>query len=70
MTRVADLAREALHFVGIVRQGRRRGHDRHATGHRKVARRHLVAEIAHGLRTRADEDNPRCRASFREFGTF
>ena len=65
---IADFARETLHFLRIVRQRRRRGHDRHAAGNRKVARRNLVAEIAHGLRTRADEDDARRRASFREFG--
>ena len=32
--RVADFAREALHFLRIVRQRRRRGHDRHPTEQR------------------------------------
>ena len=67
--RVADIAREALHFPRIVRQGRCCGHDRYATGNCYIARRYLVAEIAHGLRTRADEDNTRRSASVREFWT-
>ena len=67
--RIADLGGEALDLLRVVRQRRRRRHDRRAEGDRDVARRDLVAEIAHRLRRRADEDDAGRGAGLGEFRT-
>ena len=45
--RVADLLGERFPAIGIVGERIGRGHDRHAGGDGKIARRHLIAELSH-----------------------
>jgi hypothetical protein len=65
--RVADLAGEALDLRVV---GQRRGgrHHRRAAGDCQVARRHLVAQGAHGVGARADEGDPGGGAGLGELG--
>jgi len=64
--RVADLGGEAGHGLIVMRQRAGGGHHRHADRGGQLARRHLIAEPAHRLRGRADEDDARRRAGRRE----
>ena len=55
--RVADALRQRAAAARSRGSGAGRGHHGHARRDRKVARRDLVAEHAHGVRARADEDD-------------
>ena len=70
MTRVADAPGLRLGDLDVGRKRVRRRHHRHADRDREIARRDLVAEHAHGVRRRSDEDDPRRGAGFREVGVF
>ena len=58
------------HFIEIVGQWVRGRNHRHARLDRHVARRDLVAQIAHGLRFRPDKDDPGIFARIGKLGTF
>ena len=66
--RVADLAGEALDLLRVVRQRRGGRHHRRAAGDGQVARRDLVAQGAHGVGARADEDDAGGGAGLGELG--
>ncbi len=68
--RVTDRPGQSRGVRGVVRQRRRRGHDRHARGRGEIARRHLVAEAAHDLGGRADERDAGRFAGVRKFRIF
>ena len=68
--RIADLQGELLDFAHVVGQRLGRRHHRHADGDRQIARRHLVAELAHRVRRRADESDAGLGAGFGEFRAF
>ena len=55
--RIADIGSHARRRIGIVGQRLARRHHRHAHRLRQLARGDLVAELAHGLRRRPDEDD-------------
>ncbi len=65
--RIADLRGHLLDGVHIVGQRVRRRHYRHLARDRHVACGDLVAEIAHGLRARSDENDAVFLAGFGKF---
>ncbi|GAA3046288.1 hypothetical protein GCM10020229_66970 [Kitasatospora albolonga] len=62
------LAREGDHLVGARDRVRGAGHQRGAGALRDVTGRHLVAQVADGLRRRADPDQPGVDHGLRELG--
>jgi hypothetical protein len=67
--RKAHLARELERARLVVGQRRRRRHHRHAGARREIARGDLVAQPAHGVGQRADENDARRRTGLGELGT-
>ena len=68
--RIADLARQLLHFLHVVGKRIGCGHDRHANFDGEIARCNLVAKTAHGFGFRADKNNAVLRTGFRKFRAF
>ena len=66
--REAVLLREGDDLVGALDRVLRSGDQRRARAQRDVARGDLVAEVADGLRRRADPSEPRLADRFREVG--
>ena len=56
--RETDAGRQLRAFGHVIGQRRRRRHHRHAGGHCRVTRRHLVAQRAHHVWRRADPAQP------------
>ncbi len=67
---IADLFGQPLDFVFVVRQRVGCRNDRNADRDGEIARGDLVAELAHRLRLRADEDDAVFGAGFRKFRAF
>lgn len=68
--RIADFCRKLLHFLHIVRKRVSGRNHRHADFNGKIAGRNLVAEAAHGLRLRTDEDDIVLGTSLGKFRAF
>ncbi len=68
--RIADLLGQTLDFFLVVRERIGRGNDRNTDGDRQIACGHLVAQLAHGFRLRADEDDAVFGAGLGKFGAF
>ena len=68
--RIADFGGHLADLRHVVGKRFRRRNDRHADLDREVARGDLVAEPAHRLRLRADEDQAAFRAGLGEFRAF
>ena len=64
--RIADAGSQARALGIVARQRWRRRHHRHAGGHRELTRGDLVAQAAHDLRRRPDEDDAGRGASLGE----
>jgi len=65
---IAHRCREAFRFPEVARQGPGGRHDGNADRDRELARGHLVAQRAHHLGPRADEDDSRAGAALGELG--
>ena len=66
--RKPDCARQSLDLGFVVRQWRRSRHHRNTRGNRQVARHYFVAETAHDVGCRTDEDDAGLVATLGEFG--
>ena len=67
---IADALGQLFHGFRIVGQRRGGRHHRHFVGDGEISGRNLVAQIAHGLGRRADEDDAGFSTSFRQFRAF
>ena len=65
--RETDGACHRQHLPRVGRQGRRRRHDRHTGFLRQIARLHLVAQTAHGVRFRTNENDAGACATIGKF---